>query len=255
MLGHKRPLGSFLLARSSEEPALVNVDFACRLPSMFDELYFNARFSAAIRYDTAESPEPAAGSPAAKSAIRACAAEATKRCSPADPEGAQIDVNSALLAEPELSSQGVTWSRCELEVSAEYIQRARNRELAQHDSGVLALRHRTTMDQAHLLRAEVFRDKGLARLWWLVRFPDQVERISQIGSALDEVVDSTSASTQAPDDGVGQVIGLCLELLQGLNADERAHLGHRVVEELHRIFQVCERPELSEKLEVITGTP
>ncbi|GAA3749527.1 hypothetical protein HDA32_001118 [Spinactinospora alkalitolerans] len=254
MLGYRRSLGSFLLARSGEEPALVESDFAGRLPSKFDELYFNARFTAAIRPGTSEPSERAARSLAAQSAVRACAAEVARKCSPADPEGTELDVNRALLADPELSSQGIAWSRCELEVPAEDVQRARDRELAQHDSEVLALRHRTTMEQASLLRTEVFQDGGLARLWWLARFPDQVERIPQIGVALDEVVDSTTASTQEADDGVGQVIGLCMELLQGLNADERAHLGHRVVEELHRIFQACERPGLSEKLEGIAGT-
>ncbi|PSK95737.1 hypothetical protein CLV63_114170 [Murinocardiopsis flavida] len=246
---------SLLLPSTVTAAGSVEEIFTCRLPSRFDQLHFTARVTMALRTGLDDRPRRTT---LAAQEIRGLAEKTTASCSPADPDGTTLDVNSALLGLPAYSENGVAWARCELDVTEEDVSRARERELAEHQSALLRAEYAAIRDRSSLLRSHVFTDGGQARLWWLTRYPDQVERITSVGSALDEVVTAVSANTGFADNGttvIGETVRLCAELLRGLDPDVRAQLGQRAVHEIDRVFRACERPDLSEHLNNLFPDP
>lgn len=256
----QRVHNSLLYTSAGSDDRPIEETFSCRLPSRFTQLHFSARITIALRTDVTDRARYVTQSTLAHQEVRDLAEKVAATRSPADPHGTALDVNRALLDLPNLSGQAISWARCELDVADDDIQRARERELAEHGSALLDAEHKATTERIDLLRTRIFTDGGRARLWWLSRYPDQVERIPQVGKALDEVVAAASADTGAGAgaDGrplVGEAVRLCTELMRDLDPEVRAQLGQRAIGELHRLFRACDRSDLSDLLGTAAEAP
>ncbi|GAB3210407.1 hypothetical protein GCM10027294_28670 [Marinactinospora endophytica] len=126
------------------------------------------------------------------------------------------------------------------------LARTRERELVDFDADMAAARHAEMVGALRNLRADVFADPVLARLWWLREHPDQVERLPQVGAALDDVVGHVDPSTG--DDQIARVGGLFLGLMRELPGQEREYLVRSLAGWLGRAFHACGRPELGNEL-------
>jgi hypothetical protein len=232
-------------------PPSTDAGFSARLPSRHDGIFFGARFD--VRVHPGAPPDDrarAARIAAAQGFVRRVAEDATSGYSVADQGGAQHGVSLAVHIQPGLRDHGISYVRVDLAVDPADADRARQREAADADRALAALRHQAVLDEMRELRDDVFRDSGQARLWWLVRHPDQVDRLEQVGKVLDGVVETNRrvAPSAAGGGPVAEVIGLCAELLRDMDPALREHLARYAVHELRQVFKAYERPDLAERL-------
>lgn len=231
--------------RSRPAASAANGDFSCRLASGINGLYFTARVQLTVHVDA---EEPQKWLVEAQRSVRTVAEFVSYHRSVADPGGAQLDVNAALSRDPELASAGVVHARMELDSSPEDQQRARNQELTLVDDALDKARHQNTMNYADRLRTDVFSDSARARLWWLARNTEQVERLPQVGTALDEAVTATPTAQHESTTRVDRAASLFAELVNNLEPYQRDFLARQVIFGLSDVFRSWGRSDLQERL-------
>lgn len=225
--------------------------FTCRLPSVFPNLYFTARFTFSGNGDLRRSDPGRTVMARARGAIRDTAAALTRHRSPADPSGVEVEVNEAFAETTVLADRGVQWARCEIGAAEEDADRARAVESLHHEAALEEMRHRAALRRAALLRDEVFTTGGQARLWWVSRHPDQVERIAQVGTALDSVVEAVAAHSppSTVDSVAAEAVAVVGELVHGLDETARARLAEVAVTQVRHLLTSFERDDLAERLD------
>ncbi|RCV58150.1 hypothetical protein [Marinitenerispora sediminis] len=229
----------------------VKAPFTARLRSGTEGLYFTARFNLRLLPAAENGRSRAKLVNDAQQAARAAAEQVSVGYSIVDSGNAQLAVNERLLSLRSPAVSAASWATADISAHEADIERAREIEAANHRA-VIELRQQEDMvRQIRHLRDGVFRDGDLARLWWLMKYPEHVERLPQVGQALDGI--GSGQPTTTAESEVARVVELCFALVAGLADDSRKLLARQSIDFLAHVFTACDRPDLVSRLPGMAG--
>ncbi|WP_017624434.1 hypothetical protein [Nocardiopsis chromatogenes] len=132
-----------------------------------------------------------------------------------------------------------------LAVDEEDMSLAKELELLGPRKEIQAAVHRGRMERVRELQRDVLVDSVLARVWWFEQHPDQLDRISEAGEMLDEMLTPPEqVGGIVNGDGDGDRDSTMDVFLAGLEEWERPAM----VDRLASILEGFERADLAERL-------
>ncbi|MFC7329930.1 hypothetical protein [Marinactinospora rubrisoli] len=220
----------------------IKAPFTARLRSGTEGLYFTACFKLRLLPAGENGRSRAKLINDAQQEARAAADQVSVGYSIVDSGNAQLAVNERLLSLRSPAGPAASWATAEISAHEADMERAREIEAANHRAVIELRKQEDMVRQIRHLRDGVFRDGNLARLWWLMKYPEHVERLPQVGQALDGISGGQPTTTAESD--VARVVELCFALVAGLEDDSRKLLVRQSIDFLAHVFTACDRPDL-----------
>ena len=223
------------------------IDFEVRLPSRNEGLWFGAQFSLEVAWNDVASSDRARMLAEFQRRIIRSSSERTADFSLCDRGAAEAELRCALLDEEAFGRAEVRGHMVvvSLTVDEEDVNLAKELELLGPRKEIQAAVHRGRMERVRELQRDVLVDSVLARVWWFEQHPDQLDRISEAGEMLDEMLTPPEqVSGIVNGDGDGGRESTMDTFLAGLEEWERPAM----VDRLASILEGFERADLAERL-------